>query len=83
MATTPIVECRKRALKMEAHLIALEGAIMSLSGMADDIQGQNGAAIRWQLGQLVKVHCRLSQDNERNLSTSRPSPGELDGMNLG
>jgi hypothetical protein len=61
---------------MEAHLIALEGAIMSLSSMADNIQGQDSAAIRWQLGRLVKVHRRLAEDNERNsrfLSTSRPA----------
>jgi hypothetical protein len=66
MATTPIVECRKRALKTEAHLVALEGAIMSLSAVVENIQGQDSAAIRWQLGRLVKVHRRLSQDVDRN-----------------
>jgi hypothetical protein len=30
MATVSIVECQKRALKMEAQLIALEGAFMSI-----------------------------------------------------
>jgi hypothetical protein len=30
------------------------------------MQGQDGEAIRWQLGRLVNVHRLLSQDNERD-----------------
>jgi hypothetical protein len=66
MATVPIVECQKRALKMEAQLIALEGAIVSMRSAAETMQGQDGEAIRWQLGRLVNVHLLLSQDNEPN-----------------
>ncbi len=49
MATVSIVECQKRALKMEAQLIALEGAIMSMRSAAETMPGQDGEAIRWQL----------------------------------
>jgi TolA-binding protein len=66
MATVPVVECQKRALKMEAQLIALEGAIVSMRSAAETMQGQDGEAIRWQLRRLVNVHRLLSQDNERN-----------------
>ena len=66
MATVSIVECQKRALKMEAQLIALEGAIMSMKSAAETMPGQDGEAIRWQPGRLVNVHRLLSGDNERN-----------------
>ena len=46
MATVSIVECQKRALKMEAQLIALEGAIMSMRSAAETMPGQDGEAIR-------------------------------------
>jgi hypothetical protein len=48
MATVSILECQKRALKMEAQLIALEGAIMSMRSAAKSMAGQDGEAIRWQ-----------------------------------
>jgi hypothetical protein len=66
MATVSIVECQKRALRMEAQLIALEGAIMSMRSAAEAMPGQDGEAIRWQLGQLVNVHRLLSGNSERN-----------------
>ena len=41
MATVSILECQKLALKMEAQLIALEGAIMSM------VCGQKHAGPGW------------------------------------
>jgi hypothetical protein len=79
MATLSIVECQKRALKMEAQLIALEGAIMSMRSAAETMPGQDGEAIHWQLGRLVNVHRLLSEDNERNSlfsSVYEPCQGE-------
>jgi hypothetical protein len=69
MATVPIGECQKRALKMEAQLIALEGAIMSMRSAAETMPGQDGEAIRWQLGRLVNVHRLLSGDEDKRASS--------------
>ena len=60
MATVPIIECQKRALKMEAQLIALEGAIVSMRPAAETMQGPDGEAIRWQLGTGTTRECSPS-----------------------